>query len=46
LLQLRQGNYQAAITDYQQALEKTPWLHQSKIYEDYSLVARQRLNKQ
>jgi tetratricopeptide (TPR) repeat protein len=46
LLQLRQGNYQAAITDYQKALEKTPWLHQSKIYEDYSLVARQRLNKQ
>jgi tetratricopeptide (TPR) repeat protein len=46
LLQLRQGNYQAAITDYQKALKKTPWLHQSKIYEDYSLVARQRLNKQ
>jgi tetratricopeptide (TPR) repeat protein len=46
LLQLRQSNYQAAITDYQQALEKTPRLHQSKVYEDYSLVARQRLNKQ
>jgi Tetratricopeptide repeat/TPR repeat len=46
LLQLRQGNYQAAISDYQLALEKTPWLHQSKIYEDYSLVARQRLKKQ
>lgn len=46
LLQLRQGNYQAAITDYQKALEKRPWLYQSKIYEDYSLVARQRLNKQ
>jgi tetratricopeptide (TPR) repeat protein len=46
LLQLRQGNYQAAITDYQKALEKTPRLYQSKIYEDYSLVAHQRLNKQ
>jgi tetratricopeptide (TPR) repeat protein len=46
LLQLRQGNYQAAISDYQKALEKTPWLRQSKLYEDYSLIARQRLNKQ
>jgi tetratricopeptide (TPR) repeat protein len=46
LLQLRQGNYQATISDYQQALEKTPWLRQSKLYEDYSLIARQRLNKQ
>jgi tetratricopeptide (TPR) repeat protein len=46
LLQLRQGNYQAAITDYQKALKKTPWLQRSKVYEDYSLVARQRLNKQ
>jgi tetratricopeptide (TPR) repeat protein len=46
LLQLRQGNYQAAITDYQEALKRTPSLQRSKVYEDYSLVARQRLNKQ
>jgi tetratricopeptide (TPR) repeat protein len=46
LLQLRQGNYRAAITNYQEALKRTPSLQRSKVYEDYSLVARQRLNKQ
>jgi tetratricopeptide (TPR) repeat protein len=44
LAALRQGNNQAAISDYKQAVQLIPGFKQSKTYEDYSLIARQRLN--
>jgi tetratricopeptide (TPR) repeat protein len=45
LLRLKQGNNQQAIADYQKAIQFIPGLANAKAYEDYSLIARRKLDE-
>jgi tetratricopeptide (TPR) repeat protein len=45
LLRLKQGNNQQAIADYLKAIQLIPGLANAKVYEDYSLIARRKLDE-